>query len=103
MREVRQRENVPPSRAGLSGLLGWLQTESRGGWQDGNLDTTFTSNRAAGTARELSSKTNNSCGHAGAFLQLGSFSKEALNSMNLPGVQYDDSGLTAVSTTCHLE
>lgn len=55
-------------------------------------------------ARELSSKTNNSCSHASVvFLQLRSFSKEALNRMNLPGLNLDDSGLTAMSTNCHLE
>lgn len=57
-----------------------------------------------GTARELSSKTNNSCSHADVvFLLLRSFSKEALNSVNLPGFNLDDSGLTAMSTNCHLE
>lgn len=39
-----------------------------------------------GTARELRSKANNSCSQAGVvFLQRRSFSKEALNSINLPG------------------
>lgn len=36
-REVRERENALESRAMLPGLSGWLETESRGGWQGGNL------------------------------------------------------------------
>lgn len=57
-----------------------------------------------GAARELSSKTNNSCSHADVvFLPPRSFSKEALKSMNPPGCNLDDSGLTAMSTSCHLE
>lgn len=56
-----------------------------------------------GTARELSAQTNNSCSHADVvFLQLRSFSKEALNSMNLPGFNRDDSGLTSMSTSSYL-
>lgn len=104
-REVRGRERTyfQAEQCFATCLLGYTQNQGEADRME-TLTPPLLPTGRQGTARELSSKTNNSGSHASVvFLQLRSFSKEALNHMNLPGLNLDDSGLRAMSTNCHLE
>lgn len=105
IREIREREKMyfRAEQCFLAYMAGYKQNQ-----EEANRMETLTPPSLPtgwrGTARELSSKTNNSCSHADVvFLRLRSFSKETLKSMNLPGFNLDNSGLTTMSTSCHLE
>lgn len=87
MREVREREEMyfQAEQCFPAYLVGYKQNREEADRMETLIPPSLPTGQR-GTARELSSKANNSCSQAGVvFLRRRSFSKEALNSMNLPG------------------
>lgn len=110
----RQREWWVKKKRGMqlkakqNSLTFLVGSKTRGDWQEENVDTTLAPHRVRGAGGAAGSFAPRQTAAAVRnikffFFQPRSFSKEALNSTNLPRFHVDDSGRTAMSTNCHPE